>query len=133
MTTAHPSLRLPGALAAVATCAAFLALPAQAAPVVGAPQVNVPAAGPTRPAAPTVAAAPAAADPGPTVFPTAIDPAYKAMSTGKARMHTCLKQYKANKKAGSGNGGLHWIGKDAYWSQCSARLKPTQSAQPSTK
>jgi hypothetical protein len=44
-------------------------------------------------------------------------------SPGKARMHTCLDQYKANKSA-DGNGGLKWIAKgDGYYSECNKRLK----------
>ena len=31
------------------------------------------------------------------VFPTAVSPTYSKESAGKARMHTCLDQYKANK------------------------------------
>src|SRR5262245_58225453 len=49
---------------------------------------------PPRAAAPA-AAAPAAA--GNAVFPTAVSPKYSSESAGKARMHTCLDQYNANK------------------------------------
>ena len=42
---------------------------------------------------------------------------------GKARMHTCLDQYNAN-KTGNGNGGLKWIEKGGgYYSECNKRLK----------
>ena len=54
------------------------------------------------------------------VFPTAVSPTYKDQSPGKARMHTCLDQYNANKATG-GNGGLKWIQKGGgYYSQCNA-------------
>jgi hypothetical protein len=42
---------------------------------------------------------------------------------GKARMHTCLDQYKPN-KANNANGGLKWIQKGGgYYSACNKRLK----------
>jgi hypothetical protein len=67
------------------------------------------------------AAKPAAS--GPAVFPTAVSPKYSKESAGKARMHTCLDQYNANKSS-NGNGGLTWIMKDGgYYSQCNKRLK----------
>jgi len=73
-----------------------------------------------KPAAKTEAAAPTAAG---AVFPKAIDPKYSKESAGKARMHTCLDQYKAN-KTGGGNGGLKWIQKGGgYYSECNASLK----------
>jgi len=57
------------------------------------------------------------------VFPRAIDPKYSKESAGKARMHTCLDQYKAN-KASNGNGGMKWIQKGGgYYSKCNASLK----------
>ena len=61
------------------------------------------------PAAATPAATPAAAPaapraPGNAVFPTAVSPKYTNESVGKARMHTCLDQYNAN-KATNANGG----------------------------
>ena len=92
------------------------------------------AAAPAAPAAPTTTAAPVkpkagskpAAMPaagGAATFPTAVSPTYKDQSPGKARMHTCLDQYNANKASG-GNGGLKWIQKGGgYYSQCNARLK----------
>jgi hypothetical protein len=56
-------------------------------------------------------------------FPTAIAPKYASESPGKARMHTCLDQYKAN-KPNNGNGGLRWIAKGGgYYSECNERLK----------
>jgi hypothetical protein len=74
------------------------------------------------PAAPP-AAAPAALPAGNAVFPSAISPKFSSESAGKARMHTCLDQYNAN-KAGNGNGGLKWIQKGGgYYSECNKRLK----------
>jgi hypothetical protein len=91
-----------------------LARPA-AAPGAAAP---APAPAAAKPAAP---AAPAAA--GAAVFPSAVSSKYSSESAGKARMHTCLDQYNAN-KAGNGNAGLHWIQKGGgYYSQCNAKLK----------
>jgi hypothetical protein len=80
------------------------------------------------------AAAPAAGTPPPTpatapkatgnaVFPTAVSPKYSGESAGKARMHTCLDQYNANKVANA-NGGLKWIQKGGgYYSECNKQLK----------
>ena len=69
------------------------------------------------------APAPARAAAGNAVFPTTVSPKYSKESAGKARMHTCLDQYDAN-KANNGNGGLKWIQKGGgYYSQCNARLK----------
>jgi hypothetical protein len=60
---------------------------------------------------------------GSTVYPTAISPKYSKETAGKARMHTCLDQYKANKTS-NGNGGLVWIAKGGgYYSECNKRLK----------
>ncbi len=95
-----------------------------AAPTAAAP-APAPAAtaAPAKPAAAPVKPAAAPAATGPVVFPTAVNPAYKTQSAGKARMHTCLDQYKANKATG-GNGGLKWIEKGGgYYSQCNAKLK----------
>jgi hypothetical protein len=67
------------------------------------------------------AAAPAAT--GNAVFPSALDPKYAKESAGKARMHTCVDQYNANKTS-NGNGGLKWIEKGGgYYSECNKRLK----------
>jgi hypothetical protein len=72
-------------------------------------------------AAPAAPAAPAAI--GGAVFPTAVSPAHANESPGKARMNTCLDQYKAN-KASNANGGLKWIQKGGgYYSECNKRLK----------
>jgi hypothetical protein len=75
--------------------------------------------------APTAApAAPAAPRPsGNAVFPTVVSPKYSSESAGKARMHTCLDQYNANKGT-NGNGGLKWIQKGGgYYSECNRQLK----------
>src|SRR6202451_3252504 len=75
--------------------------------------------------APKPAPAPAPAVTGNAVFPSAVDSKYSKASAGKARMETCLDQYKAN-KAGNGNGGLKWIQKGGgYYSECNKRLKGT--------
>lgn len=58
-----------------------------------------------------------------TVFPSAVSPKYAKETPGKARMHTCLDQYNAN-KATNGNGGQTWIKKGGgYYSECNKRLK----------
>jgi hypothetical protein len=68
------------------------------------------------------AAAPAAPA-GPAVYPNAVDPKYSKETAGKARMHTCVDQYNAN-KATNGNGGMKWIQKGGgYYSECSKKLK----------
>jgi hypothetical protein len=78
------------------------------------------AAKPKKEAAP--AAAPAAPA-GPAVFPSAVDPKYSKETAGKARMHTCVDQYNANKTANA-NGGLKWIQKGGgYYSECTKKLK----------
>lgn len=60
---------------------------------------------------------------GNAVFPSAVSPKYTKDSPGKARMETCLDQYRAN-KATNGNGGLKWIEKGGgYYSKCNKRLK----------
>jgi hypothetical protein len=93
--------------------------------------VAAPAAAPAAPAAPKEAkkeAAPAAA-PAPTLpslpamFPSAVDPKYSKETAGKARMHTCVDQYNANKTTNA-NGGLKWIEKGGgYYSECNKKLK----------
>ena len=45
---------------------------------------------------------------GNAVFPNDVSPKYSSGSVGKARMETCLDQYRAN-KANNANGGLKWI------------------------
>jgi hypothetical protein len=90
-----------------------------------------PAAAPAAPPPPVVAAQPKAPPPmaapampsGPAIFPMMVDQKYAQESAGKARMHTCLDQYNAN-KAGNGNAGLKWIQKGGgYYSECNKHLK----------
>jgi len=86
---------------------------------------TAPAAGAAPPATTTAApaAATTAARASDAVFPSAVAPKYSTESAGKARMHTCLDQYNAN-KTGTGNGGLKWIQKGGgYYSECNKRLK----------
>jgi len=65
----------------------------------------------------------ATAEPGNAIFPSAISSRYASKSAGKARMLTCLEQYRVNKTNG-GNGGLKWIQKGGgYYSECNRRLK----------
>jgi hypothetical protein len=81
------------------------------------PKSATPAAAPAAPAA----AAPAAV--GNATFPAAVDPKYAKETAGRARMHTCVDQYNAN-KAANANGGLKWIQKGGgYYSECSKKLK----------
>ncbi len=64
----------------------------------------------------------AATSAAPAVYPAKISPKYGKETPGKARMHTCLDQYNAN-KAAQANGGLTWIQKGGgYYSACSKRL-----------
>lgn len=57
------------------------------------------------------------------VFPNRVDPKYAKESAGRARLHTCVDQYRAN-KARNANGGLKWIEKGGgYWSECNRHLK----------
>jgi hypothetical protein len=82
-------------------------------------------AAPAKPAATTAAKpkATTASAPSNAVFPQAVAPKYSKESQGKARMHTCLDQYNAN-KATNGNGGMNWIQKGGgYYSECNKRLK----------
>jgi hypothetical protein len=68
------------------------------------------------------AAAPAAPS-GPAVYPNAVDSKYSKETAGKARMHTCVDQYNAN-KASNANGGLKWIQKGGgSYSECTKKLK----------
>ena len=105
---------------------------ATAAPTAAAPAAAAPAAEPKEAAkkpsrkeakeAAKEAAAPAAPS-GPAVYPSAVDPKYSKETAGKARMHTCVDQYNAN-KASNGNGGMKWIQKGGgYYSECSKKLK----------
>ncbi|OUI77591.1 hypothetical protein HK18_06605 [Commensalibacter intestini] len=60
---------------------------------------------------------------GDVVFPDKIDAQFASEKEGTARMHTCQKQYNAN-KVSSKNGGLKWIQKGGgYYSECNKHLK----------
>ena len=89
---------------------------AAAAPAAAAPAGGTPAATPAAtPVTPRTS--------GNAVFPSTVSPKYSTESPGKARMHTCLDQYNAN-KATNGNGGLKWIEKGGgYYSECNKQLK----------
>ena len=84
---------------------------------------------PSTPAAPKAAkstskanASTALARAGDPAFPTAVSSKYSNETPGKARMHTCLDQYNANKTSGA-NAGLKWIQKGGgYYSECNKRL-----------
>ena len=96
------------------------AAPAAATPAAAPAAPKEAAAKPKKDAA--TAAAPAAPA-GPAVFPSAVDPKYAKETAGKARMHTCADQWKANKAANT-TGGLQWIQKGGgYWSECNKKLK----------
>jgi len=102
-----------GADAAAAPAATPAAAPAPA------PKEAKKDAAPAKEAAPAAAPAPS----GPAVFPTAVDSKYSKETAGKARMHTCVDQYNANKTT-NGNGGLKWIQKGGgYYSECTKKLK----------
>jgi hypothetical protein len=59
----------------------------------------------------------------PAIYPNAIDPKYAKETAGKARLHTCVDQYNANKTT-NGNGGMKWIEKGGgYYSECNKKLK----------
>jgi hypothetical protein len=106
---------------------------ATAAPASAAPATPAAAPPPAAAAKPAAAPKPTAAAPAPAptmapaasnaTFPSAVSAKYSSESAGKARMHTCLDQYNANKAAG-GNGELKWIQKGGgYYSECNKRLK----------
>jgi hypothetical protein len=99
---------------------------ATAAPAAAAPTAAAPAAEPKEAESKKeakAAAKEAAAPSGPAVYPNAVDPKYSKETAGKARMHTCVDQYNAN-KASNGNGGMKWIQKGGgYYSECSKKLK----------
>jgi hypothetical protein len=81
------------------------------------------APGSTMPAERPAASPAAPTAPGNAVLPRAVSPKYSNESAGKARMHTCLDQYNANKATNS-NGGLKWIQKGGgYYSECNKQLK----------
>ena len=96
----------------------------------GADAVAAPGAAPAapktaeaKPKKPEAAPAAAPGPSGPAIFPIAVDPKYAKESAGKARMHTCVDQYNAN-KATNANGGMKWIQKGGgYYSECNKKLK----------
>jgi hypothetical protein len=78
---------------------------------------------------PALAIATPAQGPNPTdspravVLPSSVSPKYSEEDAGKARMHTCVDQYNANKATNS-NGGLLWIQQGGgYYSECNQHLK----------
>ncbi|WP_426422679.1 hypothetical protein [Bradyrhizobium genosp. A] len=101
------------------------AAPTAAAPTAAAPAAPPPAAEPKqakKEAAPATAPAPTMPM-GNAVFPNAVDAKYAKESAGKARLHTCVDQYNANKTT-NGNGGMKWIEKGGgYYSECNKKLK----------
>ena len=95
---------------AAAPAAAAPAAPAAPAEPKQAKKEAAPAAAPTLPA-------------GPAIYPNAVDPKYAKETAGKARLHTCVDQYNANKTT-NGNGGMKWIEKGGgYYSECNKKLK----------
>ena len=96
----------------------------------GADAAAAPAAAPAapkeaeaKPKKPEATPAAASMPSGPAIFPMAVDPKYSKETAGKARMHTCVDQYNAN-KATNANGGLKWIEKGGgYYSECNKKLK----------
>jgi hypothetical protein len=108
-----------------AQCGADATAAPAAAPVAAPAAAPAPAPAAPKEAAKKPAAAPAAAPApiGNAIFPMMVDPKYSKESAGKARMHTCDDQYKAN-KATNANGGLKWTEKGGgYYSECNKRLK----------
>ena len=98
------------------------ATPAAAPAAAPAPAPATPKAVEAKPK-PATAPAVAPAPTGNAIFPSAVDPKYAKESAGKARMHTCVDQYNAN-KASNANGGLKWIEKGGgYYSECNKKLK----------
>jgi hypothetical protein len=96
---------------------------ADAAAAPAATPAAAPAAAPKEAKKEAAPAAAPAAPSGPAVFPSAVDPKYSKETAGKARMHTCVDQYNANKTS-NGNGGLKWIQKGGgYYSECTKKLK----------
>ncbi len=60
---------------------------------------------------------------GKTTFPSSTAAKFSTETPAKARMHTCLEQYHANKDRGT-LGGMRWIEKGGgYFSLCNAKLK----------
>jgi hypothetical protein len=96
-----------------------------AVPKAAAKSAPIAVAKPTEAPKPAVVPTPAAITPATTsiVFPSVVSPEYSAEGAGKARMHTSVDQYNAN-KATNANGGLLWIQLGGgYYSECNRRLK----------
>jgi hypothetical protein len=96
-----------------------------ASPAPGSTSPPASSAAPSPPKTPAAAGRPATspAPAGTPVYPTTVSSKYSNESAGKARMHTCLDQYNAN-KASNANGGLNWIAKGGgYYSECNKRLR----------
>ena len=105
-----------------AQCGADATPAAAAAPAAPAAPAEPKAAEAKKGQAKEAATAPAAPA-GPAVFPNAVDPKYSKETEGKARMHTCVDQYNANKPTNA-NGGMKWIQKGGgYYSECVKKLK----------
>jgi hypothetical protein len=103
---AAPAATTPPATAPIAKSAKITSKPKTEKPVVAAP--TVPVTGP--------------------VFPTAMSASAKGKKPSKARLATCVEQYRAN-KATNANGGLKWIQKSGgYWSQCNKKMKEIKAA-----
>jgi hypothetical protein len=98
------------------------AAPTAAAPAAPAAPAEPKAAAKKEAAAPAAAPAPTLPT-GPAIFPNAVDAKYAKETAGKARLHTCVDQYNANKTT-NGNGGMKWIEKGGgYYSECNKKLK----------
>jgi hypothetical protein len=106
-----------------AQCGADAAAAPMAAPAAAPAAPKEAEAKPKKDAAPAAAPAMPAMPAGPAMFPSAVDSKYSKETAGKARMHTCVDQYNAN-KATNGNGGMKWIEKGGgYYSECNKKLK----------
>lgn len=112
-TTTAPAATAPAATAPAKTTPAKTTAAAKVP--AGEPDVaNPPATEP--PKATTVA-------PAGVTFPAAVDTKYSSETPGKARFHTCVDSYNANKTKNS-LGGLKWIQKGGgYYSLCNTKLK----------
>jgi hypothetical protein len=99
---------------------------AAAAPAATTQKAKAPDAGEPTPETTEKAAEPADTKmPAPkgVVFPKAVSTKYASEKPAKARMHTCLDQYRIN-KANNALGGLVWIQKGGgYYSLCNTKLK----------
>ncbi len=122
-----PDAKPVAAPAATATPSSPAATPkATPAPTATAPAATEPAAKTRKPRAKAAAATPAVPSAAPAaspVFPTALSASSKGKKPSKARLATCVEQYRANKVTNA-NGGRKWIQKGGgYWSECNKKLK----------